>query len=106
MQFSSVQFSKQKLCTLRKDSVQQDIQKHGFVTSSYQRRRSTDNLALVIVLGSMARADELVLGAVPRHDAAKVRADGVDPVGREGLVGLHDEVGRITLHIRGFSKLP
>lgn len=62
-----------------------------------QGSRSTDNLALVVVLGSMARAKELVLGGVKRHDAAKVGADRVDPVGGEGLVGLHDEVRRITL---------
>ena len=64
---------------------------------SYQRCRPTDNLALVVVLGSVARAEELVLGGVPRHDTTKMRADGVDPVGGEGLVGLHDKVGRITL---------
>lgn len=54
----------------------------------------------------MARAEELVLGGVPRHDAAKMRADGVDPVGGEGLVGLHHKVGRITLqHPHDFSNL-
>jgi hypothetical protein len=54
-----------------------------------------DNLALV-ALGSVARAEELVLGGVPRHGTTKMRADGIDPVCSEGLVGLHDKVGRIT----------
>ena len=45
----------------------------------------------------MARAEELVLGGVPRHDTTQMRADGVDTVGGEGLVGLHHKVGRVTL---------
>jgi hypothetical protein len=48
---------------------------------SYQRSWSTDDLALVVVLGSVAGAEELVLGGVPRHDASQVGADGVDTVG-------------------------
>jgi hypothetical protein len=51
------------------------------VRSSYQRSRPTDDLALVVVLGSVAGAEELVLGGVPRHDASQVGADGVDTVG-------------------------
>ena len=66
----------------------------------YQRRRSTDHLALVVVLGSVAGADELVLGAVPRHDAAEVSAHGVDPVGGQRLVLLHHQVRGVTLHAR------
>jgi hypothetical protein len=71
---------------------------------SYQRCRSTDDLALVVVLGTVARAEELVLGGVPRHDTTKMRADGVDTVGGEGLVGLHDKVGRITLQDTWFQQ--
>ena len=66
----------------------------------YQRRRSTDHLALVVVLGSVAGADELVLGAIPRHDAAEVSAHGVDPVGGQRLVLLHHQVRGVTLHAR------
>lgn len=88
--------SKQSILSFRKGSVEQGIQRRKW-SISYQGSRSTDNLALVVVLGSMARAKELVLGGVKRHDAAKVGADRVDPVGGEGLVGLHDEVRRITL---------
>lgn len=70
----------------------------------YQRRRSTDHLALVVVLGSVAGADELVLGAVPRHDAAEVSAHGVDPVGGQRLVLLHHQVRRVTLHANTASR--
>lgn len=35
---------------------------------AYQRSRTADNAALVIVLGAMAWAEELVLGSIPRHN--------------------------------------
>ena len=44
----------------------------------------------------MAGADELVLGAVPRHDAAEVSAHGVDPVGGQRLVLLHHQVRGVS----------
>merc|ERR1711966_604950 len=42
-----------------------------------ERCRAANHLALVVVLRAVARAHELVLGLVPRDDAAKVGADGV-----------------------------
>ncbi len=51
----------------------------------------------LVVLGAVARAHELVLGLVPGHDAAEVRADGVEAVLLDGLVLLHDQVRRVAL---------
>jgi hypothetical protein len=45
----------------------------------------------------VAGADELVLGLVPGHDAAQVRAHGVQAVALDRLVLLHDQVRRVTL---------
>lgn len=47
-----------------------------------ERRRATHDLAGGGVLRAVARADVLELGAVPRDDAAQVRACGEE--GREG----------------------
>merc|ERR1712048_103928 len=44
-----------------------------------QRGGPADLHAREVVLGTVARALELVLRGVPRHDAAQVRADRVDP---------------------------
>lgn len=64
---------------------------------AHQGRRATDDPALVVVLRAVAGADELVLGAVPRHDAPQVGADGVDAVGGQRLVLLHHQVRRVAL---------
>jgi hypothetical protein len=58
--------------------------------------RSTNNLALGVVLGSMARALELVLSSDPRDDAAKMGADGIDSEVLNGTIGTDDEVGGVT----------
>lgn len=52
---------------------------------------------MVVVLRTMARADELVLGGVPWDDATKVGADTIDPVGCKSSVALHNKIGRISL---------
>mmetsp|Transcript_89274 Transcript_89274/g.277603 ORF Transcript_89274/g.277603 Transcript_89274/m.277603 type:complete len:263 (+) Transcript_89274:164-952(+) len=57
-----------------------------------QRRGAADNLAVLVVLGAVARADELVRGPDPRHDAAQVRAHGVDAKVLDAVLG-GDEVG-------------
>ena len=64
---------------------------------THQRSRSSDNTTLAVVLGAVARADELVLRLVPRHDAPEVSAHRVDPVRRKCVVVLHNQVRRISL---------
>merc|ERR1719333_1620734 len=53
---------------------------------------------------SRGRGHELVGRLVPRHDAAQVRADGVDAVVADLLVVLDDEVGRVALE--ALDELP
>ena len=60
-------------------------------------RGAADHLTLVVVLGAVARALELVLSLVPGHDAAKVGAHGVEAVVLDGAVILDDDVGGVTL---------
>jgi hypothetical protein len=48
---------------------------------TYERSRSPDNLALVIVLGTMARTYELLFGSIPWHYTTKMCADCVDAIG-------------------------
>lgn len=62
-----------------------------------QRRRATDDLALGVVLGTVAGALELVLGRDPGNDAAKMGADGVQAEALDLAVGVHDEVRGVTL---------
>lgn len=62
-----------------------------------QGRGAADHLTLVVVLGAVARALELVLGFVPGHDAAEVGAHGVEAVVLDGAVILDDDVGGVTL---------
>ena len=78
--------------------AQSQLAVHGGGVSQGQGKwgRATHHLALLIVLGSMARAAELVGSLVPGHDAAKVSAHGQEcevlDVVRSG-----DEVVRLTL---------
>lgn len=62
-----------------------------------ERRRAANHLALRVVLGTVARALELVFSLVPRHDATEVRAHGVQAEVGQGAIRLDDEVRRITL---------
>ena len=62
-----------------------------------QGRGAADHLTLVVVLGAVARALELVLGFVPGHDAAEVGAHGVEAVVLDAAVILDDDVGGVTL---------
>ena len=62
-----------------------------------QGRGAADHLTLVVVLGAVARALELVLSLVPGHDAAEVGAHGVEAVILDGAVILDDDVGGVTL---------
>lgn len=71
---------------------------------THQRCRSSDNPSLVIVLGSMAGANELVLGGVKRHNTTKVSAHSIDSICGKSSIFLHNKVGRITL-VRKQSKL-
>ena len=68
--------------------------------SQREGSRATHNLALVVVLGTVAWAHELVLSRVPGHDAAKMGADSVHTIVGEGAVVLNNEVGGITLNIK------
>lgn len=60
-------------------------------------RGAADHLTLVVVLGAVARALELVLSLVPGHDASEVGAHGVEAVVLDGAVILDDDVGGVTL---------
>ena len=62
-----------------------------------ERRRAADHLAVEVVLRAVARALVLERGDVPRHDAAEVRAHGVDREVGERVVLLHDQVVRVAL---------
>mmetsp|Transcript_27743 Transcript_27743/g.70741 ORF Transcript_27743/g.70741 Transcript_27743/m.70741 type:complete len:237 (-) Transcript_27743:9-719(-) len=79
----------------REDGLAVDIVAVG--KRERERRRAADHLAGRVVLGAVARAHVLVLSAVPRHDAAKVGADGVDGVVLERAVLLGDQVVGIAL---------
>mmetsp|Transcript_10188 Transcript_10188/g.21653 ORF Transcript_10188/g.21653 Transcript_10188/m.21653 type:complete len:255 (+) Transcript_10188:208-972(+) len=57
----------------------------------------TDHLAGGVVLRAVARAHVLVRRAVPRHDAAEVRAHSVDGVVLEAAILLDDQVVRVAL---------
>ena len=62
-----------------------------------QRRGPADLLAGRVVLRPVAGAHELVLGLVPRHDAAQVRAHGVQAVLLDLAAVGDDQVGRVAL---------
>ena len=62
-----------------------------------KRSRTANHLPVGVVLGAVARALELVLGLVPRDDAAQVRAHSVQPEVREGTILLDDQVRGVTL---------
>ena len=64
-----------------------------------QRGGTADDLALVVVLGAVARALELVLSLVPGDNAAKVGAHSVEAEIGNGAVGLDDDVSGVTLLI-------
>ena len=75
------------------DDVVDDV---GVGEGERERGRSADDLTLEVVLASVARAHELVLGSVPRNDASQVRADGVDSVVLDSRVVGH-QVGGVSL---------
>ena len=60
--------------------------------SEGKRGRSTNNVTIGSVLGSVARAHELVLGGRPRDNATQVRADSVQTILLESLVFLDNKV--------------
>lgn len=62
-----------------------------------ERRRAANHLALRVVLGTVARALELVFSLVPRHDATEVRAHGVQAEVGQRTIRLDDEVRSVTL---------
>jgi len=66
---------------------------------------TTDLKTVGVVLGTVARALELVLRGYPRHDATKMGADGVEAELLDGVVGLDDEVRRVTLETLGESAV-
>ena len=65
--------------------------------SKAERRGSTDLESGRVVLRAVARAHELVLRGVPRHDASQVRAHGVQSVLLDRLVLLDNQVRGIAL---------
>lgn len=64
---------------------------------TYQRCRAPDNPSLVVVLGSMARADELVLSGIPWDNTTKVGAYSIDAIACKSSVILHNKIGSISL---------
>jgi hypothetical protein len=60
--------------------------------SKGKRSGSTDDVTIRSVLGSMARAHELVLGGRPWDDTSQVSADSVKSVRLKGLVLLDNKV--------------
>jgi hypothetical protein len=59
-----------------------------------KRGRAADDHAVLVVLGAVARAHELVRGLVPGHDAAKVSAHSV-----------HAEVSKLAILLRGTANV-
>ena len=80
---------------LKNGVIHQEIK--GKFCLTYQRSRSSDNSSLVIVLWSMAGADELLLSLIPRHDTPKVCADCINPISCKNSIFLHNKVGWISL---------
>jgi len=66
-----------------------------------KRGRSTDNVSIRGVLGSVTRAHELVVGGGPWDNTSQVSADSVKTVVFESLVVLDDEVCGISLKSLG-----
>lgn len=75
----------------------QDLYAGSAFLGTHKRGRPADDLALGVVLRPVARAHELVLRLVPRHDATQVSAHGVDPECRDGEVLLDGQVRGVTL---------
>jgi hypothetical protein len=66
---------------LVKERERERIRKNAIDFVTYQRSRPPDNLALVIVLGTMARTYELLFCSIPWHHTAEMCADCVDAIG-------------------------
>lgn len=64
---------------------------------TYQRRRSSDHSSLIIVLGAMAGANELILSFIKWHHAPKVCAYSIDSICGKSFIVLHNKVGWISL---------
>lgn len=64
---------------------------------AYQGCRASHNLALVVVLRSMARANKLLLSSIPWNNTAKVGAHCIDAVGCQSLVILHHKISWVSL---------
>ena len=56
---------------------------------AHQRGWTPDDTALVVVLGAMAGADELVLCSVPWDNTSKMSAHSIYSVSGKRPVGLH-----------------
>mmetsp|Transcript_13378 Transcript_13378/g.37667 ORF Transcript_13378/g.37667 Transcript_13378/m.37667 type:complete len:219 (-) Transcript_13378:442-1098(-) len=69
--------------------------------SKGKRGRSTNDVSIRGILGSVARAHELVVGGRPWDDATQVSADGVKSVVFKGLVILDNKVCSISLQSLG-----
>jgi len=65
--------------------------------SEGKRSGSTDDVSIGGVLGSVARAHELVVGGGPWDDATQVSADGIEAIALERLVILDNKVCSISL---------
>jgi len=69
--------------------------------SKGKRSRSTNDVSIGGVLGTVARAHELVVGGGPWDDATQVGADGIETVALERLVILDNKVCGISLQSLG-----
>lgn len=73
---------------------------------TYQRSRSPNNHALVVVLGTMARADEFFFSSIPWNHTTQMCADCINAIGCQSPVILHNKVGWVSLQIRISKSLP
>lgn len=65
---------------------------------THQRCGATNDTALVVVLGSVARAHELVLSSVEWHHTSQMCAHSVDTVSCKLAIALDHKVCWVTLN--------
>jgi hypothetical protein len=83
-------------CACNNPKLQKKLGKKG-EECKYQGSRTTNNTALVAVLGTMAWTDELVLCLVPWHHTTQMCADSIHTIGCKLSIILYYQVSWITL---------
>lgn len=72
---------------------------------SYQRCRTPNNFALVVVLRTMAGTNELVLCCIPWHNTTKMGAYTIDTISCKSFVILYNKISRISLASSNWIQL-